>query len=304
MDTGLRAWKCELSSIDTVLFLAGALDAQAFFDHDTAEERELRRIVDELFDRVDWTWMADGEDTFSMGWHPEKGFIANRWRGYNEAMILYLLALGSAEDLPVSWEAWMRSYGWETHHGFSFVPFPPLFGHQYSHCWIDFRGRADGFMRAKGSDYFENSRRATLAQRAHAVANPGGFVGYGPETWGFTASDTPDGYAAYGAPPAENERGTIAPTAPGGSVAFAPEACVPTLRHIYETQREKLWGPYGFRDAYNPGKNWYATDTLGIDQGPILLMIENLRGRGPWARLRNNARLKRGLEKAGFVPKR
>jgi hypothetical protein len=304
MDTGLRAWKCELSSIDTVLLLGGVLDVQAFFDRDTADEREIRRLADGLFGRVDWAWMADGEDTFSMGWHPESGFIRNRWRGYNEAMLLYLLALGSADGLPVTWDAWTRSYGWAEFHGLQFVPFPPLFGHQYSHVWVDFRGQADAVMRAWGLDYFENSRRATLAQRAHAVANAGRFAGYGPEMWGFTASDTPGGYAAYGAPPAENEHGTLAPTAPGGSVAFAPEVCIPALRRMYDEHRTRLWGPYGFRDAFNPGKGWYATDTLGIDQGPILLMIENLRGHGSWARLKGNPRLRRGLERAGFRPVR
>jgi hypothetical protein len=302
MDTGLRAWKCELSSIDTVLFLGGVLDAQAYFVRDTPAEREIRDLAEGLLSRVDWSWMADGEDTFSMGWHPERGFIRNRWRGYNEGMLLYLLALGSERPVPVTWEAWTRTCSWEEHHGFQFVPFPPLFGHQYSHVWVDFRGQADGFLRGRGLDYFENSRRATLAQRAHAMANAGRFQGYGPDLWGFTASDTPEGYAAYGAPPAENERGTLAPTAPGGSIAFAPEVCIPALRRMYELHREKLWGPYGFRDAFHPGKGWYATDTLGIDQGPILLMIENLRGRGPWSRLKSNARLRKGLEKAGFRP--
>lgn len=304
MDTGLRSWKCELSSIDTVLFLAGALDARAFFDRDTPDEIALRSVVDRLVGRVDWAWMADGQDTFSMGWHPEHGFIKSHWKGYNEGMILYLMALGSTSEAPVTWDAWTRSYSWTEYQGSQYVGFPPLFGHQFSHCWIDFRGRTDAYMRGKGSDYFENSRRATLAQRAFAIANPNKFPGYGAEVWGFSPSDTPAGYVAYGAPPAENDHGSIAPTASGGSVAFAPEVCIPTLRRIYEEQRPNLWGPYGFRDAFNPGKNWYATDTLGIDQGPILLMIENLKGRGPWARFANNDRYKRGMDKAGFVSKR
>lgn len=303
MDSGLRSWKCELSSIDSALLFAGALDAQMFFNRDSAGEVRLRAVVDRLLERVDWAWMANGEDTFSMGWHPERGFILSRWRGYNEAMILYLMALGSAENLPVTWEAWTRSYAWSEFQGVGFLPFPPLFGHQFSHCWIDFRGRPDAFMRSKSIDYFENSRRATLAQRAYAIRNPGRFAGYAGDMWGFTASDTPGGYAAYGAPPAENEHGSIAPTAPGGSIAFAPEVCIPTLRRMYEDHRARLWGPYGFRDAFHPGKNWYASDTLGIDQGPILLMIENMRGRGPWSRFTGNSRFKRGMEKAGFSAK-
>ena len=305
MDTGLRAWKCELSSIDTALFLGGVLDARAAFTGDAPVEREIRDLAERLLRRVDWAWMADGEDTFTMGWHPETGFLRSRWRGYNEAMILHLLALGlDGDDLPVTWAAWTRSQAWSREEGLEFVPFPPLFGHQYSHVWVDFRGIADDFLRPRGIDYFENSRRATLAQRAHAIRNPGRFAGYGPDQWGFTASDTPRGYAAHGAPPPENEHGTLVPTAPGGSVPFAPEACIPALRAFYELHRTRLWGPYGFRDAIHPGSGWVATDTLGIDQGPIVLMIENHLGRGPWSRLASDPVLKRGLERAGFRPLR
>lgn len=311
MDTATRAWKCELSSIDTALLLAGVLDAREFFDRDTADERRIRELAGTLFRRVDWAWMANGGDTFRMGWHPERGFIERRWIGYNEGMILYLLALGATEESPksggqgpkspVSWAAWTRGYQWRTHYGQSYVEFAPLFGHQYSHCWVDFRGRADAYMREHGLTYFENSRRATLAQRAYCVANPGKFPNYGPLEWGLTACDAPDGYGARGAPPAENDDGTLAPTALGGSLPFAPEFCLPALRHLAGRYGDRLWGTYGFRDAYNAKAGWFAADTLGIDQGPILLMAENHRTGAVWRRMRGSPVLQRGLKRAGFT---
>lgn len=319
MDTGKRAWKCELSSIDTALFLAGVLDVREFFTGTDAADVRIRAQADELLARVDWTWMAQEQPTFSMGWHPETGFLRSRWVGYNEAMILYLLALGhdpggenddpersrespvTASRLPIRWEAWTEGYQWRTNFGFAYVEFAPLFGHQYSHCWVDFRGIADAVMRGHGLTYFENSRRATLAQQTYCVANPGGFPNYGSLEWGLTASDGPEGYAARGAPPPENDDGTLAPTAPGGSLPFAPEICLPTLRNLERKYGPKLWGPYGFRDAFNRSRNWWATDTLGIDQGAILLMAENHRTGAVWRRLQGNAVLQRGLERAGFT---
>ncbi|HNS73446.1 MAG TPA: glucoamylase family protein, partial [bacterium] len=175
-------------------------------------------------------------------------------------------------------------------------------GHQFSHCWIDFRGIQDDYMRTKGIDYFENSRRATLAQQAYCIANPKGWKGYGEFVWGITPSDGPNGYAARGAPPAENDDGTIAPTAVGGSLPFAPEICLPTLRHFYDAYKSQLWGSYGFRDAFNLQKNWWATDVIGIDQGPIVLMIENYRTGKVWKTFMKNADVRRGLERAGFRP--
>lgn len=309
MDTARRAWKCELSSIDTALFLAGALDASEYFALDVPEEREIRDAVERLIARIDWRWMMNRGDTFSMGWHPERGFIRRRWTGYNEGMILYVLALG-APGSPVgrrAWDAWTEDYQWETHYGRTFLVFPPLFGHQYSHCWIDFRGKQDAWMRRHGSDYFMNSRQATLAQRAYAIENPLGHAGYGPLLWGLTACDGPGGkgyfdYAARGAPPPEMDDGTIAPTALGGSMPFAPEVCLPALRHIYETYRERIWTRYGFRDAFNPRLDWFDPDVLGIDQGPILVMIENHRTGAVWRRMMKNEIIQRGLRLAGFRP--
>ena len=304
MDTARRAWKCELSSIDTALLLAGVVDAGQFFDRGDPVEREIRDLGTRLVSAVDWEWMRDSGDTLTMGWHPETGFIRSRWRGYNEAMILYLLALGAPSNpLPSrAWTAWTETYSWQTHHGQSYVVFPHLFVHQYSHCWVDFRGIADAAMAAHGIDYFENSRRATLAQQAYAKANPLGHPGYGDRVWGFTACDGPDGYAARGAPPADHEDGTIAPTAAGGSLPFAPEICLPTLREFHARWGRELWTCYGFRDAFNVRSNWFASDVLGIDQGPILLMAENHRTGATWRRMQRSPILQRGLAAAGFRP--
>ena len=306
MESGRRAWKCELSSIDTALLLAGVLDAREFFSGRDAEERAIRDLADRIVSRVDWAWMTNGRDTFTMGWHPEKGFLASRWVGYNEAMILYLIGLGATDGsdrpAPVRWEAWTEGYRWRPHHGFEFVEFAPLFGHQYSHCWVDFRGLVDAAMRPHGIDYFENSRRATLAQRAYCIANPGGFPNYGPLEWGLSACDGPKGYAARGAPPAENDDGTLAPTAVGGSIPFAPEVCIPTLRHWERIYGKQLWGRYGFRDGFNRKEDWWATDTLGIDQGAILIMAENHRTGSVWRRMKSSSVIRRGLERAGFRP--
>ena len=309
MGSAQRAWKCELSSIDTALLLAGVLDAGEFFSRQDPDEGAIRDLAKRLVSRVDWAWMTNGKETITMGWHPEKGFLESRWIGYNEAMILYLIALGASGDpgaagdrSPVRWEAWTSGYKWRRHHGFEFVEFAPLFGHQYSHCWVDFRGIVDAEMRPHGIDYFENSRRATLAQRAYCIANPGGFPNYGPLDWGLSACDGPKGYAARGAPPAENDDGTLAPTAVGGSIPFAPEVCIPTLRHWEHTHGKRLWGRYGFRDGFNRKENWWATDTLGIDQGAILIMAENHRTGSVWRRMKSNPVIRKGLERAGFKP--
>jgi len=300
MNAGERFWKCELSSIDTALLLGGVLYAREYFDQPA--EAEIRVLADEIFARVDWRWMLNGGETLTMGWHPETGFIKSRWEGYNEASILYLLGLGAKNQPlePAHWAAWTKTYRLEKSWGQEFIHFPPLFGHQYSACWIDFRGIADAFTAAKGLTYFENSRRATLAQRAYCIANPGQFTGYGPDSWGLTACDGPFGYAARGAPPAENDDGTIAPTAAGGSIPFAPAECLKCLRNLYNQHREKIWTAYGFRDAFNLQRNWWGPDVLGIDQGPILIMAENHRTGRVWEVMRKNFSVREGLRKAGF----
>ena len=306
MKTGFRylPFNSELSSIDTALLLAGVLYAREYFDTPNESETEIRAMADALFARVDWNWMARGGDVLSMGWKPESGFLTAEWIGYNEAMILYILGLGAPVDpLPASaWNRWTSGYTWGNYYGLSFVPFAPLFGHQYSHCWIDFRHIADDYMQSRDSTYFLNSRHATIAQRSYCIANPLARIGYSSNVWGLTASDGPNGYAARGAPPAENDDGTIAPTAAGGSIAFTPEYSIPALRHFYDRFRRSVWTAYGFRDAFNQGAQWWAPDNLGIDQGPFVLMIENYRTQKVWQRFMRNPAVQRGLQEAGFTP--
>ena len=325
---GLRSDRhSELSTIDTALLMAGVLSAQTYFDRDDEAERAIRLLSDRLYRQVEWTWAYSQRHAplLSLGWSPEEGFIDVDWRGYNEAMLLYVLALGSPTHPidPHAWEEWTRTYRWESSYGPPHVTFGPLFGHQYSHVWIDFRGIQDGYMRARQSDYFTNSVRATYANRAYCVANPGRWNGYGELVWGLTASDGPldgDGspvgptpfrsYWARGVTPhGQSDAGTIAPTAAGGSVPFAPEVAIPTLLHFREQFGDRLYGQYGFRDAFNlshPGRSaeaqgWFDDQYLAIDQGPILLMIENYRTGFLWNLLKKSPYVRAGLERAGFT---
>ncbi len=293
----------ELSSIDTALLLAGILDCRQYFNTSDPLDIQVRALADSIYRRTDWEFMRNSGVGLRMGWLPGTGFSGfGTWTGYNESMIMYLLALGSpTHPNPTSvWGTWFSTYSWQTHYGHSFVVFPPLFGHQYSHCWVDFRNKDDYYMRFKNITYFDNSRLATLAQRDYCIANPGGWTGYSGTLWGLTASDGPFGYNARGAPPAQNDDGTITPTAAAGSIPFAPEVVIPTLHNFFDNY-PLLWGPYGFKDALNPTWNWYATDYIGIDQGPILLMIENHRNEKIWQRFMTNPYIQTGLARAGFL---
>ncbi|MBW7887665.1 MAG: Tat pathway signal protein [Bacteroidetes bacterium] len=314
----------ELSSIDTGLLMAGILFCQSYFDNQTPIEQSIRRAADSLYRRVEWNWMQPEPPLIAMGWYPEKGFHHLNWRGYDEAMILYLLALGSPTHpiAPEAWSEYTKSYLWEKYFGYEFVSFAPLFGHQYTACWVDLRGIRDAYMRKKEIDYFENSRLATYANRAYAVENPRKFRGYGQNLWGFSACDGPadetrtvDGmqrrFLAYGARGHSyhwtSDDGTITPTAAGGSIAFAPEICFSALK----TMREEipgLWSTYGFFDSFNLSyitektpNGWVDNDYLGIDQGPIVIMIENLRSEFVWKVMKKNPSLIRGLKRAGFT---
>jgi hypothetical protein len=332
MRSGTRYGRVELSTIDTTLLLAGALFCQSYFDEADPEEAALREKAEALYRRVDWRWAAPRPPLVALGWHPERGFHASDWTGYNEAMILYVLGLGSP-TYPLdatAWDAWTRTYTWGSFEGQEHVGFGPLFGHQYSHVWVDFRGIQDEYMRARSIDYFENSRRATLAQRAYAIRNPAGFAGYGENVWGLTACDGPADvrrrvagrerefwtYSARGASHGEvRDDGTISPAAAAGSLPFAPEVVVPALAAMRRLYGDALFGPYGFRDAFNPsfprgvklrhgrmveGLGWVDDDALGIDQGPILAMIENHRTGLVWRTMRQNPHVVRGLRRAGF----
>jgi len=304
----MESWNPELSSIDTGLLLAGILDVRQYFTGVDSAETRIRALADSIYNRIDWEWMRNGGTPLTMGWMPSGGFLPYSWIGYNEAMILYILGIGAnVNAIPgSSWNAWTSGYYWQNYYGYSYVIFPPLFGHQYSHCWVDFRNIADTYMLARGSTYFENSRRATLAQQQYCIQNPGTY-GYTANLWGLTASDEPNfspyqGYQAHGAPPALSDNGTIAPTAPGGSIAFTPEISIPTLRNMYDQYRSTIWTGYGFCDAFNLAASWWDTDVLGIDQGPIAIMIENYRTSAVWSRFMQSAEIQRGLQLAGFTP--
>lgn len=313
MDTGNRFEEVELSTIDTGLLMAGVLSCQTYFDHENEAEAEIRAYADSLYRRVEWDWAMHDDGLMSMGWHPESGFIDEYWRGYNEAMILLILALGSPTH-PIAgnaWEKWTETYEWKSFYDYEYINFAPLFGHQYSHMYIDFRGIQDAYTRQKGIDYFENSRRATLANRAYCIDNPGNFAGYGENSWGLTACDGPGlvetdsiNYLAYWARGAAatdiKDDGTIAPTAAGGSIPFAPEECIMALEHLYEVHGDELYGRYGFRDAFNQTLEWYDQDYLGIDQGPIVIQIQNFRNEFLWELMQKNKYVIAGLNKAGF----
>ena len=302
MSTATREWNSELSDIDTALLFAGILYGKEYFDGEHPDEVEIRALADSIYYRADWEWMRNYQPGLTLEWTPERGFANGWWAGYNEMMIMYILGLGSpTHPLPeITWKNWCSGYVWKAQYGYEYVNFAPLFGHQFSHCWIDFRGIQDDYMRKKGIDYFENSRRATYAAQAYCIDNPKKWKGYGEFVWGITPSDGPNGYAARGAPPAENEDGTISPTAVGASIAFAPEICLPTLKYWYDTYRSLLWGAYGFRDAFNLQKNWWSSFVIGIDQGPIVIMIENYRSGKVWRTFMKNTDVRRGLHRAGF----
>lgn len=333
MASGTRFANVELSSVDTALLLMGARFAARYFQQDNPEEAEIRALSEQLTNAADWRWMQPRPPRIAMGWKPETGFLEADWWGYNEAMVVYLLALGSPTFAvtPEAWQAWTSSYRWGGFYGFEHVGFAPLFGHQYSHLWVDFRGIYDPYMRAKGIDYFENSRRAVLGQRAYAQANPSNFQDYSKNVWGLSACDGPADvtlevngrlvrfytYAARGASHTEvRDDGTLCPTAVVSSLPFAPEVVVPATEALYRRYRPWLWGSYGFLDAFNPtfrftqvplrhgrvvaGVGWFDTDYLGIDQGPMVIMVENYRSELVWRLMRDDPVLRQGLKKAGF----
>jgi hypothetical protein len=331
-DGATRFKDVELSTIDTALLFGGVLFCQSYFDRANAEEAEIRALADTLVERADWRWAEVRPHLIAHGWDPERGFLPYDWAGMNESMIVPILALGSRTHPvdPEVWPTWERSCVWGSFEGYEHVGFAPLFGHQYSQIWLDLRGLRDSLMAAHGIDWFENSRRATLAQRAYAIQNPAGFVGYGPRLWGMTACDGPaDGTRTLGGVARElhtywargasfrvvRDDGTIAPAAAAGSVPFAPEVAIPVLRAMRDDWGAHAWNRYGFVDAFNPtvrepvdvaagavvsGVGWFDVDQLGIDQGPLLAMIENYRSGLVWRVMRRNPTVVRGLRCAGF----
>ncbi|RIV77198.1 glucoamylase family protein [Pelagerythrobacter aerophilus] len=351
---GTRRGKTELSTVDTSLLLGGVLFAQSYFDRDTPREAEIRDLAEKIYRRVDWTFVqrenseipsgnGGSGKAIAMGWYPDRGengdFGTHDWVGYNEGMLVYVLAAGSPTH-PIDKDAWDTGWAanlekdWGTYYGYEHLQFEPLFGHQYSHVWVDFRGIQDQFMRGMGIDYFENSRRATLSQRAYGVDNPNDWIGYSADIWGWTASDGPTnagngrvvngkprefmGYSARGVS-AERvvDDGTIVPTAAGGSIPFAPDVTIDALMNMRAAYGKTLYTEYGFKDAFNPSYTfvdvgspsgtvdpelgWIARDYIGIDQGPILAMMENHRSGLVWRTMRKNPHIRRGLERLGFT---
>ncbi|MFN8588855.1 MAG: glucoamylase family protein [Candidatus Eisenbacteria bacterium] len=329
---GTRFEKLELSFIDTGLLVAGALFCAEYFDRGTPEEAGIRAYADSIYRRIDWAWMQPRAPLMSLGWTPEEGHLPYDTAHYNETTVMLLLAMGSPTHPahPDTWRRYTQGYRWGRFHGQDHLGFAPLFGHQSSHLFVDYRGIRDAYMREKGCDYYENSRRATYAQRQYAIDNPGRWDAYGPLEWGLSACDGGpygtfvvdgrsikfEGYWARGASHTEVlDDGTLTPNAAGGSIMFAPEIVVPTLMHMANRHGERLYARYGFLDAYNPtfrvaGREadgidpvhgWYDRDYLGIDQGLIVLAIENWRSGLLWERMKKNPYLLRGLERAGFT---
>jgi hypothetical protein len=330
--SGERASDSEVSTVDTALLLAGMLFCQSYFNTDDPGDVEIRKLADEIYRRVDWTWAQARPPAVALAWTPESGFSGQDWQGYNEAMLVYLLALG-APTHPIgaaAWTLWTSTYNqhWGTLYDQTYLSFAPLFGHQYTHVWVDFRGIRDEYMREHQLDYFENSRRATYTQRRYAIANPKHWQAYGKNVWGMSASDGPGPgrepylgqerpfltYAARGVGIGRIvDDGTIAPTAAISSLPFAPEIVLPATLEMYHRFGSSIYSSYGFLDAFNASypsateqpqhtsaAGWVDADYVGIDEGPILAMIENYRSDLIWRVMRSNPYVQQGLERAGF----
>ena len=292
-NSGERQWKCEISSIDTSLLLCGVLTARQHFN-----DAETQDFASKIYERVDWPWMQNGETTLSMGWHPETGFLDARWSHYCELMMIYLLALGSpTHPIPAeSWKAWTRPV--VKFQGIEYISGnDPLFTHQYSQAWFDFRGKRDAY-----ANYFENSVKATKAHKAFCLSLHDEFRDYSDSLWGISASDSAAGYQAWGGPPRLGKLdGSIVPCATGGSLAFLSSDCAQVQRTIRE-RYPKAWGRYGFVDAFNPLTNWYDADVLGIDLGIAMVMAENQRTGFVWNTFMKNKEAQTGMQRAGFQP--
>jgi len=295
-ETGRRVWQCEVSSIDTALLLAGALAARQALD-----DAEISQLVRSIWERLDFGWMRNGDPLLlSHGWKPESGFLPGRWDRYSELPILYMLGIGSPGRPmpPQSWYAWKRPR--VRYYGFSYVGDASLFTHQYPQAWLDLRGLRDGPQ--SQIDYFANSVKATRAHRAFCLGLARQFPkSYSKNVWGITASDSVKGYVGWGGPPADAAiDGTVVPCAPGGSLMFAPDICLPAMRSMRERFGETVYGRYGFCDAFNPTTGWIGPDVLGIDAGITLLSAENLRGGGVWQWFMRNPEIRNALKLAGF----
>lgn len=292
MDTGQRWEKCELSSIDTSLLLCGVLTARQYF-----ADQEVNDLATKIYERVDWPWMLNGGSTFSMGWMPDSGFLHARWEHFCELMMIYLLAIGSPTHpvSPASWKAWTRPT--IKYQGIEYISGnDPIFTHQYSQAWFDFRNKRDDY-----ADYFENSVKATKAHKLFCLSLREKFPDYSENLWGISASDYVKGYTAWGGPPPQGPiDGSIVPCATGGSLAFLFEDCMRVLRNLRGRYREKAWTKYSFVDAFNPLTGWYDPDVLGIDLGITMLMAENHRSGFVWTTFMKNPEAQSAMQKVGF----
>jgi hypothetical protein len=320
MQSGRRVWDCELSLIDSTFLLAGMLTAAMFFTDTDPREREIRQLADALYRRVDWQWAQGGATTVRQGWKAESGFLHYGWEGYSEASLLYVLGLASPTHAlsPQSYDAWTATYQWENIYDVEYLYAGPLFIHQYSHAWIDFAGLRDKFMREKRSDYFQNTCRAIEVQREYARRNPKDFRGYAADCWGISANDGPGpkhvvldsvarrffGYVARGIPFGPDD-GTLAPAAMLGSIAFAPQRVLVALRALCEryprlTQEGRLPGGFNPTLPGSAAHGWVSEGFYGLDQGLVVMMIENFRSRQIWQLLRRCPYIASGLRRAGF----
>jgi hypothetical protein len=291
--TGERIWDSEVSSVDTAILLCGILTARQHFRY-----AEITRLAYEIFARVDWSWLSEDTTLLPHGWTPELGFLPYRWDYYSELMMIYLLGLGSqAHPLPAdAWNGWKRTTF--EYDGLRYIgSYAPLFVHQYSQAWFDFRGKRDRY-----ADYFKNSRVATEVHRLFCLELSKQFPDYSNDLWGITASDSEHGYVVWGGPPEIGPiDGTVVPSAAGGSLPFLPQAALRVLRNIKERYGAHAWSRYGFVDAFNPLKNWYDSDVIGIDTGITMLMAENLRTGFVWETFMKNPEAQRGMRRAGFM---
>ena len=296
METGERRWRSEISSIDTAFLLGGVLTVRQCF----ADDQEIVNLATKIYERVDFAWMLNGDRyLLSHGWRPESGFISLRWKDYSESSILYLLAIGSPTH-PINWRSWYAwKRDWKRYKGYKYLAaVSPLFIHQYSQAWIDFRGQRERFGKFS-VNYFDNSVKATRAQREFFIDLHNEFPTYTKNIWGLSASDSEKGYIAWGAPPREPAiDGTVVPNAPAGSLMFSPDICLPAIKEMKAVFGDKIFGRYGFADAFNPRTGWVDPDVIGIDVGITVLSTENLRSGSVWRWFMQNREMKKALRRA------
>ena len=295
-ETEQRRWRSEISTIDTALLLGGVLSVRQCF----SDDKEIVRLATRIYERVDFPAMLNGDPhLLSHGWHDESGYIKNRWNDYSEEAILYILGIGSPTK-PLPWQSWYAlKRDWQEYGGYRYMAaVSPLFIHQYSHAWVDFRGRRERY-KDFNVDYFENSVKATRAQRQFFIdVLSKEFPKYGPNIWGLTASDFAGGYTAWGAPPRHPETdGTVVPCAPAGSLMFTPDISLAALKEMKRLYGDKIYGRYGFTDAFNPHNGWVNRDVIGIDVGITLLSAENLRSGNVWKWFMKNKEIRKALKK-------